>query len=90
MKKYIKVTYFCIVLFILLLFIPPLIEGFDKCVIDTVPNLKITIDVAELKEDLKGKNAPQPLTAKQAALSNKAGDSYNNLNDNMSSALNTI
>ena len=87
MKKYIKITCFCIVVFILLLFIPPLIEGFDECIIDTLANLKN--DVAEIKEELK-KNAPPVIPAKQAEMSNKAGDSYNQLNGNMSGALNTI
>ena len=50
MKKY-KIICFCIVAFILLLFIPPLIEGFDECIIDTLVNLKM--DVAQIKEELK-------------------------------------
>jgi len=47
MKKY-KIICFCIVVVILVLFIPPLIEGFDDCIIDTLANLKN--DVAELKK----------------------------------------
>ena len=87
MKKYIKVTYFCIVVFVLLIFVPPIIEGFDECIVDTLVNLKL--DVAEIKEELEKKSTPPPLTAKQAVLSNKAGDSYNELNSNMSTALNS-
>jgi len=84
MKKY-KIICFCIVVFILLLFIPPLIEGFDECIIDTLVNLKM--DVAQIKEELK-KNVPVPvenaeLTDEQVVLANQSEETYNDLIDNM-------
>lgn len=84
MKKYMKITCFCIVVFILLLFIPPLIEGFDDCIIDTLANLKM--DVAQIKEQLKN----TPVSDEHAELAKQSEETYNNLTDNMSDALNTI
>ena len=50
MKKYIKLLLFIVIIGILLLFIPPLIEGFDDCIIDTLANLKV--DIINIKEDI--------------------------------------
>lgn len=50
MKKYIKLSLFIVIIAILLLFIPPLVEGFDDCIIDTLANLKV--DIINIKEDI--------------------------------------
>ena len=84
MKKY-KITCFCIVVFILLLFIPPLIEGFDECIIDTLANLKM--DVAQIKEELK---KDTPVLDEHVELAKQSEETYNELTDNISDALNTI
>jgi len=83
MKKY-KIICFCIVVVILVLFIPPLIEGFDDCIIDTLANLKN--DVAEIKKELKKND----VTDEHVELAKQSEETYNELNDNMSDALNTI
>ena len=85
MKKYIKTFFFIVIIGILLLFIPPLIEGFDDCIIDTLVNLKM--DVAQIKEELK-KSVPEPvenveLTDEQVVLANQSEETYNDLIDNM-------
>ena len=86
MKKY-KIICFCIIVFILLLFIPPLIEGFDECIIDTLANLKM--DVAQIKEELK--NTPKDTVLDEhTELAKQSEETYNELTDNISDALNTI
>jgi len=87
MKKYIKITCFCIVVFILLLFIPPLIEGFDECIIDTLANLKM--DVAQIKEELKTPKDTS-IPEEHVELAKQSEETYNELTDNISDALNTI
>ena len=83
MKKY-KIICFCIVVVILILFIPPLIEGFDDCIIDTLANLKN--DVAEIKKELKKND----VTDEHVEMAKQSEETYNELNDNMADALNTI
>jgi hypothetical protein len=73
------------------LFIPPLIEGFDECIIDTLANLKM--DVAQIKEELKKTPVPTEnveLTDEQAELANQSEETYNDLIDNMDDALTAI
>ena len=84
MKKYIKLFFFIVIIGILLLFIPPLIEGFDDCIIDTLANLKN--DVAEIKKELKKND----VTDEHVELAKQSEETYNELNDTMSDALNTI
>jgi hypothetical protein len=54
MKKYMKSFFFIVIIVILFLFIPPLVEGFDECIVDTLVNLKL--EVAEIKEDISKLN----------------------------------
>ena len=90
MKKYIKPLFFIVIIVILLLFIPPLIEGFDDCIIDTLANLKM--DIAEIKEELKKKDTPvdTPIPDEHVELANQSEETYDELNDNIADALNTI